>query len=465
MTTPDHYFLTEAFGDDLLTTLHADQKQRGQVRLARRFAAANRERLLYVDGLGWLVWDSKRWAPDTKDRAQEAVIDVLRTALADSLDDRDLRADVRKCESATGVAGVLKLASSNPALRATVDELDADPFLLNCSNGTLDLRTRQLRPHDPADRITKVTRGAYRPDCPSGAWNKFLGQILPDEDERAYLQRVIGLSVFGRVREHLFPVLIGTGQNGKGTAYEAITKAFGDYAAIINPELLMDSGRGSGGPEMMVLRGARLVVGSETGEGRRLDAPLMKRLTGGDQLTARQLYQAPVTWTPSHQLLYVTNHLPMVKGNDPALWRRIRVIPFDVVVPEEQRDQKLPERLELSADEILTWAVQGWFDYEDRDGMDEPATVRRATDNYQTDSDTVKRFIQSRCVTGAHLHVTTRALHSAWATWALAEGSDPLSERAFTKELDRLGYKAKKKRAGIARAGLALRAEEPGSTA
>lgn len=457
---PAEYWAQRRLTPDDVTDGDADKVFRGQLRIAYRLAAAYGSRLMYVRGIGWHTWDGHRWAEDEKDTAKTAVLDVLRQALAESLDDKELRSDVRKCESSAGVAGVLDLASALPALRVAVDELDADPYLLNCANGTLDLRTRELRPHDPADRITRVTRGAYDPTADRSTWDGFLEVVLPDPEERAYLQRVIGQSAYGRVREHLFPVLTGSGSNGKGTAYGAISNALGDYATIIDPELLMSAGRGVGGPEMMELLGARLVIGSETEEGRQLDAALMKRLTGGDQLTARRLYQAPVTWNPSHQLIYVTNHLPKVKGNDPAVWRRIRVVPFDVVVSEAERDQTLPERLELSADAILTWAVQGWFDYEDQGGMNEPDTVRRATDDYQTESDALKRFIQSECVTSPHVHVTTRELYGAWAAWAAADGADSISERAFAKELDRLGYEARKTRVGASRAGIALRSED-----
>ncbi|WP_457950476.1 DNA primase family protein [Pseudarthrobacter sp. alpha12b] len=436
------------------------EQHRGQMRIAYRLEDASSGRLLFVNRLGWLVWDGKRWALDDKGEAPNAVAAVLREALTESLGDHELRADVRKCESAGGVAGVLTIASSLPRLRASVDELDADPYLLNCANGTLDLRTRELRPHDPADKITRVTRGAYDPRADGTGWEQFLAQMLPDVELRAYLQQVMGQSAYGRVREHLFPVLTGTGANGKGTAYGAIVNAMGDYATIINPELLMTGGREGGGPEMMSLLGARLVIGSETGDGRQLDAALMKRLTGGDPITARRLYQEPVTWSPSHQLVYVTNHLPRVKGNDPALWRRLRVIPFDVVVPEGERDQKLPERLELAADAILTWLVHGWFAYDDRGSLTDPESVRRATDEYQADSDAVRRFIQAECVTGPHVHVTTRELYSAWSAWAAADGADALSERAFAKELDRLGYEARKTRIGASRAGIALRADD-----
>lgn len=436
------------------------EQHRGQARIAYRLADACASRLMFVRGMGWHVWDGHRWAADEKDHATTYVLDVLRDALADSLHDADLRADVRRCETANGIAGVLSIASALPTLRAATSELDADPHLLNCANGTLDLRTRTLRPHNPADRITRVCRGAYRPDTHATHWTGFLESILPDPSERGYLQRVIGQGVFGAVREHLFPVLTGTGANGKGTAYGAIVHAMGDYAAIIDPQILMTSERGPGGPEMMQLFGARLVVGSETNEGKQLDAALMKRLSGGDQITARNLYQPPITWDPTHQLVYVTNHLPKVKGNDPAVWRRIRVIPFDVVVPPEDRDAELPERLQLDADVILSWAVAGWFAYIDQGGMGEPDAVQRATDGYQTDSDPVKRFTQDYCVTGPNAWAKARELFHAWERWAERDGAKRLTEKAFGEELDRLGFPSKRVSAGNIRNGIGLASED-----
>jgi putative DNA primase/helicase len=157
---------------------------------------------------------------------------------------------------------------------------------------------------------------------------------------------------------------------------------------------------------------------------------------------ARRLYREPVTWRPSHQLVYVTNRLPVVKGNDPAVWRRMRVVPFDVVFPPEQWDRELPERLTLHADAILSWAIAGHFDYEDNGGMREPASVVRATGNYKADSDDVARFIKEACDIGPYKHAYMRDLFAAWQRWASDGGAEPMTERAFGKELDRLGYPA-----------------------
>lgn len=437
------------------------EQHSGQVRMAYRLATAYRDRLLYVHGLGWHHWDGQRWAQDDAGHARRAVLTILRAALAESIADKQLRADVARCESDSGIGGVLGVAAALVEFAATVRDLDADPYLLNCANGTLDLRDRALRPHDPRDRLTKVTTGAYDATADTSLWQTFLATVLPDVDERAYLQRVIGQCVYGRVREHLFPVLIGTGANGKSTAYGALVNALGDYATVINPDLLMARDRGGiGGPETMTLLGTRLVIGSETEDNRRLDEATMKRLTGGDMLTARRLYHDPVTWQPSHQLVYVTNALPKVKGNDPAVWRRLRVVPFDVVVPPEQRDPSLPEQLALHADAILTWAVAGHYDYEDNGGMREPPSVIRATDNYQTDSDAMARFISECCLVSPHMTVASRELYAAWQRWAVSDDAEHLTEKAFAKEMDRLGYEARRTKFGMRRTGLGLLADD-----
>lgn len=441
-------------GQNILTDeAHAVGWHRGQARFAYLLAKHYGDRLMYVHGLDWMAYDGTRWVEDTGE-GKRAVLHLLRMGWQVARQDRDMERDVRSCESANGIAGVLSIASALESFSTTVADLDADPFLLNTANGTLDLRTFDLREHDPADRLTKVTRGACRDDVDRGEWDGFLTSVLPDADERGYLQRVIGQALYGRVTEHLFPVLIGKGANGKSTMYDAVCKALGDYATVIDPSLLMASEKGrSPGPELMELLGARLVVGSETEEGRKLDEPTMKRLTGGDQLTARRLYREPVTWIPSHQIVYVTNHQPSVKGNDPAVWRRIRVVPFEVIVPEDQRDTSLPERLELHADAILAWAVAGYVDYRSN-GMREPASVVQATDAYQADSDAVGRFITEGCMSSPVATATTRELFTAWQRWAAQDGAEALSEKAFSGELERLGYVWRKTNRGKTWTGL-----------
>lgn len=437
-------------------------QHRGQLRIAYRLADAYGGRLLYVHGIGWHEWDGTRWAEDERGAAHNAVFDVLRRALADSLHDADLRADVRKCESANGVDGVLRLASKLEPFAVTVTALDADGFLLNVANGTLDLRTGELRPHDPGDLITKVTRAAYDPDAVGESWTSFLADVLPDPEVRGYFQRFIGLSLLGTVREHIFTIATGSGANGKGTAYNAILDAVGDYGHVGESDLFMraKANPNAASPAQMRLLGRRLVIVSETERDHHLAAALMKNLTGGDPVTARPLYGSPVTFTPSHTVLMVTNFLPRVAGDDPAVWRRVRVVPFDVSFVGRE-DPGLGERLELEVDAILAWAVAGYREYVER-GMDAPPAVRAATDRYQLDSDVVAQFIEARCVVNPSVSASTTQLHDVFQAWSRSEGIDgEMGRKQFGQALDMRGFKtgSRRLRQGI---GMAVDPHEEG---
>jgi putative DNA primase/helicase len=248
-----------------VTDSEAAQLHNGQTRMAYRMAVLYRDKLLHVHG--WHHWDGKRWAEDDKGTSKRAVLATFRQALRESVDMDEaargiLRKDVRRCESDTGIRGVLGIAAALEAFAATVDDLDADPYLLNCDNGTLDLRTTELRPHSPADRITKVTTAAYDPLAHGATWEKFIQRVLPNEPVREFLQRYVGTSLCGRVLEHKLAILTGEGRNGKGVFYGAVNAALGDYAATGDPNLFMRRQDAHPTGEMD-LRGRRFVVVSE----------------------------------------------------------------------------------------------------------------------------------------------------------------------------------------------------------
>jgi putative DNA primase/helicase len=418
------------------------QVHRGQARMAYRLADRYAGQLLHVSGLGWHQWDGARFGFDDRGRAKRAVLAELRQALSDSLDDKELRADVRKCESAPGVAGVLDLAAALRPFASAAADLDSDAHLVNVANGTLDIRTFELRPHSPHDRITKVCRGAYHPDAESPVWTAFLARVLPDDEVRGFLQRLAGLGLLGAVVEHVLGILTGVGANGKSVLDKAIRYALGDYACTAEPDLFMHR-EGAHPTGEMDLRGVRWVVVSETDKDRRLAEATMKRLTGGDTIGARRMRQDFVEFTPSHTPLLITNHLPKVSGDDAAIWRRLRVVPFNVVIPENEQDNELDARLQLEADGILAWAVAGYRDYLER-GLDEPATVREATDTYRRNSDAIGRFIADRCHTGPVFRATTSALYAAWQRWQESDGCEPVGRGAFGSALDSRGYPAAK---------------------
>jgi putative DNA primase/helicase len=288
--------------------------RQGQLAIAYMLGHFYCGQLLFVHGIGWHYWDGKRWAYDDIGAVQRAVYEVLKRALVLSLNDgpnsKGLRSDVRKCESAAGVAGVLQLAAAMKPFAATVRDLDADPYLLNVDNGTLDLRTMELSPHNPADRLTKITRGAFAADNDPGEWQSFINAVLPEAGVRHYVQRYIGVALFGNVVEHGLSIWTGTGANGKSTATNGLSYALGDYASTAEPELLLHRSGGSHPTGEMDLMGRRLVFVTETDEGRRFAESTMKRLTGGDVIRARRMRQDFIEFEPSHTPILVTNHLP-----------------------------------------------------------------------------------------------------------------------------------------------------------
>ncbi|OCB53137.1 hypothetical protein A5722_25540 [Mycobacterium vulneris] len=420
-------------GDDL------GAKHGNQVRIAYQFANRFAGRVIHVHGLGWYWWDGHRWVDDRGDkRVTEYLLQTLRQALTESLHDPELRKAVGQCETNGAMTGVLSIASKLPEFRVDPEELDADPYLLNCANGTLDLHEFVLRPHKPEDLLTKITDASFREqpvdssgDLIAGAWENFLAEVLPNEDVREYLRRVIGMSLIGRQEQHKLPMLTGVGANGKSTAVDAILYALGSYAMAADPNLLTEGKTSSLG--QVDLMGKRLAVVSETDKGAQMAEATAKQLTGGDRIKARKLYQDWVEFDPSHTLMMVTNHPPKVSGDDEATWRRLTVIRFDVVIPEHKRDGRLPERLKLDAEAVLAWAVQGLADYQ-CDGLNPPDEVLLATADYRRKSDHLGRFIAECCTTSSPvLKVATAALFDEWGRWAAAEGCEPVGRNTFNE--------------------------------
>ncbi len=443
--------------------LQQAKKHRLQMRLAYEVAADNQFKLMHVTGLGWFKYVRSRWVEDKGDKAAtNAVMKTIRRLAADAMSDRDLHSDLVKSQTASGARGVLTLTASMPGIAIDASELDADPYVLNTPTGSLDLKTLELHPNDPADRLTKVTRGAYDPSARIVRWKAFLERILPDAEVRAYFQRFCGLALVGKQLEHILLIVIGIGRNGKGVTYESLGYAFGDYAHFAPSTLFEKTKANANGasPALFDLRGARFVVLSETEKMAQIASALLKSLTGGDPVTARKLYGDPITFLASWLILLVTNHLPTLPANDPAVFERVRVVPFGVYIPENERDSQLKVKLEEEADGILTWAAQGLADYWKYKGLGEPDAVKLATRNYAADQDNVSRFMEAMCTdTPVHGGSTTKELHDAYGEWAIAEGifrEHRLGRTDFGRALDKLELVAVKKSRGMVREGLEL---------
>lgn len=434
----------------------------GQLRIAERFVNAYSNRLLYVHGIGWHYWAGTHWMEDKDGKVRRRVISLLKEVRHEAVDlqakPRDaLLADVKRCESSGGVTGVLELAKHMHPMTVAAEEINADPGLFNARNGTMNLETGKLQRHNPRNMITKCAGTAIDPNAHSELFDTFLSEVLPDEDVRGYLQRVLGVSMLGMVREHIMPILTGVGGNGKSVCIEAVLAAFGDYGLTVDPKLIVRTKHERHATFLADLHGARLVVTSETDEGDVLAAATVKRLTGGDKIRANRMRENPFEFTPSHSLVYVTNFRPKVNGDDKAMWRRLTVVPFDVVVAEP--DVTLPEKIKGQLPAVLAWVYQGWREYQ-RQGLNPPLAVLDRTENYRSENDPLSQFLAEQCVFGNPLmKVKAKSLYEAWAVWAMKQGQPAITNVDFGRRVSER-FEKKHSSGGVQYVGLALRSDE-----
>ena len=352
---------------------------------ARRLISVYGRQLRYVPAWRrWLVWDGKRWAHNTTGQSARWMKAIARRVTADAMaipDERECRAAVnlaRRGESAAGIAGALTLAGTEAGIVVTPDDLDADPFLLNCANGVLDLRTGVLGPHEPELLLTRMTGAPYRPGAIGAEFAKFLDRVQPAAEMQAYLARNAGHGLDGTQVEHVLPIHFGPGANGKSTFVRAVLAALGDYAAPADPELLTARTFDAHPTGTADLCGLRLAVLHESDHGRRLAEGTIKRLTGGDRLKARRMREDFWWFDPSHTFLMLTNHKPIISGTDEGIWCRIKLVPWEVVIPPGERDLGLDDRLALELDAVLAWLVSGYQDWHEH-GLADPDAMTKAT--------------------------------------------------------------------------------------
>lgn len=423
---------------------------------AERFVAQYGANVRYVSTWNkWFVWDSTRWAEDTTLQVQAMVKATMRGQWDDlvnirlDLDDQGFKRAanfVRKSEDANGIDAALRLARSEPGIAVSHDVLDADPMLLNCANGTLDLRTGTLRPHSRDDMLTKLCPTAFEPSslslgdqCPQ--WIAFLHETTcGDADLMDFLQDALGYTLTGEVREHVLFFCSGDGANGKSVLLGVAQFVLGaDYSMTAPPNMLLKT-RGDRHPtDVAGLKGKRLVITSEPDAAMKLDEALVKSLTGGDVITARRMREDFWEFTPSHTLWMAANHKPPVRGTDYGIWRRMRVIPFENKVEEGDQDKGLPDKLRCEASGILNWMVAGLAKYRRR-GLTVPDTVKFATDSYRVEMDSVGRFVEECCEADEHHRTPAGDLYKAYSTWAHGNGEYPLKQTNFGAELTKRGY-------------------------
>ncbi|MDO9068440.1 MAG: phage/plasmid primase, P4 family, partial [Deltaproteobacteria bacterium] len=393
----------------------------------------------------WLVWDGVRWTVDQSGQIHQIAKQVVRKIYREvqSVDDPDKRRAISRhamaSESDKRIAAMISLAQSEVSIRPEL--LNADPWLLNCLNGTVNLRTGRLLPHTMEHFITKLAPVNFDPNSACPRWLEFLSRILNGNEQLIdFLQRAVGYALTGETSEQCLFIFYGSGANGKSTFLQTMSYVLGDYSMSTPTETLLVKRSGAIPNDVARLKGARFVIACEADAENRLAESLIKQMTGGDSISARFLHQEWFDFEPTHKVFFGTNHKPVIRGTDYAIWRRIRLVPFEITIPEGERDKNLPEKLKAEADGILAWEVQG-CQFWQQQGLGVPEEVKAATDSYREEMDILGEYLKDRCRQMPEARVSSKDLYESYSTWCQDNGQEPLGQRAFVSALKEKGFK------------------------
>ena len=417
----------------------------------------------------WLVWDGSRWVWDEVGEINRYAKLVIRVMYGRASEEQDEDTSTRisgwafMSESAYRIQKMIELAQTEHGIPILASELDNDPNLLGVQIGVIDLRTGQLLAPRREQYITKQCPVVFDPDADCPQWQRFIDRITGgDKDLARYLQCVAGYFLTGSTREQCLFILHGPGANGKSVFLRVIQKLMGTYARSTPPATLMvRRNPDSPSPDLARLHGVRLALAFEPREGAMLAEEIVKQITGQDKITCRKLYGDIFEYVPQFKVVLTTNHLPTIRGNDHAIWRRIRLIPFTVIIPPEEQDRDLIEKLMGELPGILNWAVEGLRAYQD-EGLKPPTCVVAATQEYRSDMDIIGDWIDECCIVDPDARVPMRDAYASYRDWCKASGHYPFAKKRFGQRLRDRGIGEARTSRERFYVGLALKRQEPG---
>jgi putative DNA primase/helicase len=437
---------------------------------AERFVDAHRDRVLWCHARkSFLCWDGKRYAWDERGEAVKLAHATARSIFheaAEAEGEEEQKAITKWALASQNESRInAMLSQARPYLAAGMEELDRDPWLVNCQNGTLDLRTGKLKAHDPADRSTKIVPVDYDPSAKCPRFKRFLKEALVDDELIKFVKRYAGYTLTGITRERLLAILYGFGKNGKTTLVELLHEVLGDYARNTDVETLLIKKYQGVGNDVAALKGARFVSSAEVEKGRRLAESKVKQLTGRDSVTARFLFGENFDFKPEFKLWLSTNNKPVIQGTDDAIWDRIRLIPFTQRFDGSKADPKLPDKLRNELAGVFAWMVEGCLEWQEH-GLEEPKTVSDATKQYREERDTLAAFFEDRCVICEGLLTPASPLYKQYQMWCDDAGENAETQKMFGMRLRERGFVSEKIERGQHKdrkgwRGIGLRADDP----
>jgi len=432
---------------------------------AKRLVAQYRDRIRYCrTWKTWMVHDGTRWSRDDTGQvhryAKQVTRDIYHEAGDDASDGRrkELSKHAMKTEGENRIEAMISLAKTEEGIAIRPADMDRHPLKLNVLNGTLNLAEGKLYPHDPADLITQLAPVSFDEEAPFSLLMKFLSDIFPGKEELVrFVHRFFGYCATGSTKEQVFVIGHGEGSNGKTVLLETVSAVLGDYAQPAPFSTFTMKRSDNTRNDLAGLHNSRLVTSSESTEGRRFDEELLKRLTGDEKVTARFLYGEFFDYMPKFKLFLASNHLPKIKGTDYAMWRRVRLVPFEAVFTDEKgnRDRDIKGKLLAEASGILNWIVSGAMVWSDI-GLGEAEEIKAATGKYREGEDMLGNFLAECCEHNPELEQPARDLFLAYKEYC---GGRAGNEKDFSQAMRRRGYGTHRKKKGTYWTGLTLVAD------
>lgn len=401
---------------------------------ARRLCYYMQGRFRYIPDLGWYKWDNGRFAVDKEKSITQAAIDAAAfVEVTNPLSEQMKWAQTS--QNKERIANAITLAGTDPEILINALDMDAEPNDLCTPAGIVNLQTGEIREADrTVDFNTRQTAVAPA-RIPTPVWDSFLKDVIQDSERIAYLQELLGASLFGDSRFHVLPVLVGSGANGKSTLLDVVSGILGDYSATMPENFLLDTSSSAHPTEIARLRGVRFAMASETRPDGKFNESRVKMLTGGDTLSARFMNQNFFDFKPTHTLFLAVNHLPAVKSGGDGFWRRLRKIDFNITIPAEKRRENLAKTLvEEEGAGILQWMIDGAVRITNQ-GFNEPESIKLATLIYRHEEDHIAKFIDERVIVASTGSVTKATVFNAYKDWCVANGEKNISQNALAREI------------------------------